>query len=32
MEMESGYKSIAYANLVGLLVEAIKELKAKIDA
>lgn len=26
------YKSVAYGNLVGLLVEAIKELKAELDA
>ena len=30
LELDSGFKSIAYANLVGLLVEAIKELKAKL--
>ncbi len=26
-----GYKSISYGNIVGLLVEAIKELSAKVD-
>ena len=31
LELDSGFKSIAYANLVGLLVEAIKELKREIS-
>ena len=28
---EDGFKSVAYGNMVGLLVEAIKELKAEIE-
>jgi hypothetical protein len=28
---EDGMKSVAYANIVGVLIEAIKELKAEID-
>ena len=32
LEMANGFKSVAYANLVGLLVEAIKELNAKVEA
>ena len=31
MEDPTGTKSIAYGNLVGLLIEAIKELKAEIE-
>ena len=31
-EDENGYMSVAYGNMVGLLVEAIKELNSKIDA
>ena len=27
-----GYKVVAYGNMIGLLVEAIKELKAEVDA
>ena len=27
----AGYKSVAYANIVGVLVEAIKEQQAQID-
>jgi len=30
-EQKDGYKSLAYGNLVGLLVEAIKELTARIE-
>ncbi len=30
-ESEDGIKSVAYGNMVGLLVEAIKELKAEIE-
>ena len=30
-ENEDGIKSVAYGNMVGLLVEAIKELKAEIE-
>ncbi len=29
---EDGMKSVAYANIVGVLIEAIKELKAEIDS
>jgi hypothetical protein len=29
---EKGYKLVAYDNMIGLLVEAIKELKAEVDA
>ena len=28
---EDGFKSVAYGNMVGLLVEAIKELKVEIE-
>lgn len=28
---ETGYKSVSYGNLVGLLIEAVKELKSEID-
>jgi hypothetical protein len=28
----NGYKVVAYGNMIGLLVEAIKELKAEVDA
>jgi hypothetical protein len=28
---EKEYKSVAYGNLVGVLIEAIKELKAEIE-
>lgn len=31
LENEDGYLSVAYGNLVGLLVEAIKELNAKVE-
>ena len=30
LENENGIKSVAYGNLVGLLVEAIKELRAEV--
>lgn len=30
-EGENGYKSVAYANLVGVLIEAIKELKMELE-
>ncbi|MEI6359313.1 MAG: tail fiber domain-containing protein, partial [Synechococcus sp. ELA619] len=29
---KDGYKAVAYGNMIGLLVEAIKELKAEVDA
>jgi hypothetical protein len=29
--MDGEFKSVAYGNLVGYLIEAIKELKAEID-
>jgi hypothetical protein len=32
IENEEGIKSVAYGNLVGLLIEAIKELKAEVNA
>jgi hypothetical protein len=28
---EDGYKSIAYGNIVGLLIEAVKELKKEVE-
>ena len=30
-ENEDGFKNVAYGNMVGLLIEAIKELKAEIE-
>jgi hypothetical protein len=30
-ENGSGIKHVAYGNMVGLLIEAVKELKAEID-
>lgn len=30
-DADEGYKTVAYGNLVGVLIEAIKELKAEID-
>jgi hypothetical protein len=32
LPMENGYMSVAYGNIVGLLVEAIKELRAEVQA
>lgn len=29
---DSGYKSVAYGNIVGVLIEAIKELRAEVEA
>lgn len=29
---DNGYKSVAYGNIVGVLIEAIKELKAEVEA
>jgi hypothetical protein len=29
---DEGYKLVAYDNMVGLLIQAIKELKAEVDA
>ena len=29
---QDGYKSVAYGNLVGVLIEAIKELRAEIKS
>lgn len=31
MDHENGFKSVAYANIVGVLIEAIKELKAEVE-
>jgi len=31
-ENEDGMKSVSYGNLIGLLIESIKELKAEIDS
>ena len=31
-EDEYGYKSVAYGNMVGLLIEAVKELSAEVKA
>lgn len=30
-DQEDGYKSVAYGNIVGVLIEAIKELKAEVE-
>jgi hypothetical protein len=30
-EVENDYKAVAYGNMIGLLIESIKELKAEID-
>lgn len=31
VDHENGFKSVAYANIVGVLIEAIKELKAEVE-
>jgi len=31
MNMHTGYKAVEYSNLVGLLIEAVKELDTKIN-